>query len=173
MQAIKKSKLVGMCGVSFSGKTTLAKRIAARMNAKYVSLDEINEERSLFGGDGIPPEEWEKTSAMAMGRIQKLLNDGNHVVLDDTLCFRWLRDRYSNFANECSAQFILVHTAIPMMEIENALVANSETKQRRSISLDVFRQHVISFEYPALDETAIIFDRSDSLDQWLNTHFPD
>ena len=37
-----------MCGLAFSGKTTLARAIVRRTDAAYVGLDEINRERLNF-----------------------------------------------------------------------------------------------------------------------------
>ena len=82
----------------FSGKTTLGKAIAKYLDVPYVSLDEINEARGLFGGDGIPVEEWEKTHYLAMQQSVKLMKTGVDIILDDTNCFRWLRDRFLNGA---------------------------------------------------------------------------
>jgi hypothetical protein len=77
-------RLLGMCGLSFSGKTTLAKALASAVDAEYIGLDDINEERGLRGGDGIPGEEWEKTSSIAVQRVGLMLSVGRDVVLDDT-----------------------------------------------------------------------------------------
>jgi predicted kinase len=54
-----------MCGLSFSGKTTLARKIVEWLQCAYISLDEISAERGLWGGYGIPVEEWERTHALA------------------------------------------------------------------------------------------------------------
>lgn len=51
-------RLLLLCGRSFSGKTTLARVLADALPAVVVSLDAINDERGLHGGDGIPVEEW-------------------------------------------------------------------------------------------------------------------
>lgn len=64
----------------FSGKTTLAKSVSEYLHSSYVSLDEINEARGLFGGDGIPVEEWEKTHAIAMQQLHNLMEFQQDVV---------------------------------------------------------------------------------------------
>jgi predicted kinase len=62
-----------LCGMPFSGKTTLGTSVAQYLNALYISLDEINEARGLFGGEGIPVEEWEKTHHLAIEKLQDLM----------------------------------------------------------------------------------------------------
>jgi adenylate kinase family enzyme len=62
-----------MCCLSFSGKTTLARKIANRIGAVHISLDTTNEERELYGGEAIAPEEWGKTSHLAAERAREHL----------------------------------------------------------------------------------------------------
>ena len=51
-----------MCGVAFSGKSTLARRIAGQLFIPLISLDAINHERGLRGGEGMSIAQWEETS---------------------------------------------------------------------------------------------------------------
>jgi hypothetical protein len=44
--------IYAMCGVAFSGKSTLALRIAAELSICLISLDTINHKRGLRGGEG-------------------------------------------------------------------------------------------------------------------------
>ena len=74
-----------LCGMPFSGKTTLGKHLTAKLNAFYISLDEINHSRGLFGGEGISIEEWEKTHHLAMKDIQKFVPSINWMTQNFTL----------------------------------------------------------------------------------------
>jgi len=51
-------RLVLLCGRSFSGKSTVAASLADSLPGQVMSLDQINEERGLHGGEGIPLSEW-------------------------------------------------------------------------------------------------------------------
>lgn len=162
---------IGMCGISFSGKTTLALKIASRLDAVHVSLDAINEERDLHGGRGIAPEEWEKTSHLASDRAQECLLNNRDVVLDDTLCFRWLRERYAAVAKRANAEFVLVYVATPTTQIYESMAKNELARLRHPIRREVFEEHARTFEEPAPDERAKVFDRSGLAEDWLETHF--
>jgi predicted kinase len=168
---VSTAKLIAMCGLSFSGKTTLAKGIARFLGAEYVSLDDINEERGLRGGDGIPNEEWELTSTIAIERIGILLDAGRDVILDDTLCFRWLRERYAAVAMRHAAQFLLVYISVPLAEIDRARRNNESTAVRHSILPEVFEQHARSFEHPTDDEQPLIYDRTVPAEVWVSASF--
>ena len=88
-----------LSGLSFAGKSTLADRIRRHRPCSVISLDAINSERGLdFGGYGIPAAEWEKTQRIACARLHRLLRRGATVLVDDTNCFRWIRDAYRRVA---------------------------------------------------------------------------
>ena len=75
-----------LSGIAFSGKTTLGRAISEHAGLQVVSTDEINDLRGLAGGDGIPPEEWEKTHAIAVSWLDELMRSGR----DDA----WLREHF-------------------------------------------------------------------------------
>jgi len=98
-----------MCGLPFSGKSTIAKAIVEYIGCNYISLDKMNEERGLgFGGDGIAADEWEMTHQIAINQLSALLKTGD-VILDDTCCFRWIRDRYRKCANSAGASTCVIY----------------------------------------------------------------
>jgi predicted kinase len=164
------TRLFGTCGLSFSGKTTLARAVARHVGALYIGLDDINEERGLRGGEGIPADEWETTSAIAIERAGALLDSGRDVVLDDTLCFHWLRARYAAVAERHAARFVLIYVATPLPEILHAMAENDRQMQRHPIHPDVFEMHARSFEHPTADELPVIYDRSVSVEEWITHH---
>jgi len=59
-----------MCGLSFAGKSTFARLLAEELGAQVISLDLINAERGLYGGQGIPLEEWAATDRIAHERVE-------------------------------------------------------------------------------------------------------
>jgi predicted kinase len=160
-------RLFAMCGLAFSGKTTVAMAVARCVGAEYIGLDDINAERGLRGGEGIPGEEWERTSAIATERMGRLLDAGRDVVLDDTLCFRWLRARYAAVADRHAAQFILIYVATPLPEIYRAMARNNAVPQRDSVLPGVFEAHVRSFEHPSEDERPVVYDRTVPVEEWI------
>ena len=104
-----------MCGLSFSGKSTIARNLADRLGATVISLDAINEERGLHGGQGIPLEEWRATNDFAHERTERLLRNGVDVVVDDTSSPRFLRDEWREIADAVAARFELVYVPVPTL----------------------------------------------------------
>ncbi|GAP93890.1 hypothetical protein NIES2104_03990 [Leptolyngbya sp. NIES-2104] len=144
-----------MCGMPFSGKTTLAQSIAKYLHAPYISLDDINEFRGLFGGDGIPVEEWEKTHSIAIQQLQNLMLSQQDIVLDDTSCFRWLRDRYRDFSIKYNYETILIYLDVPVSEIHSRTEENDKTQDRRGVRQEIVSEMAKMFELPQSDETVI------------------
>ena len=88
------SELIVLCGLAFSGKSTIARRIAAETAAELISLDAINAERGFDGGSAIDDSEWEKTSLISVARACAALATGRTVVVEDTFSHRFLRERF-------------------------------------------------------------------------------
>src|SRR6266481_7531163 len=105
-----------MCGVAFSGKTTLAKRLVSELGCAHVSLDEITAERGMFGGEGLLAQEWEHSHQLAQERMQQLMLNGQDIVFDDTNCFRWLRDGCRKLAHKNGYSTELVFLDVPVGE---------------------------------------------------------
>ena len=160
-----------MCGMPFSGKTTLGKAIAKYLDVSYISLDEINEARGLFGGDGIPVGEWEKTHYLAMQESVKLMKTGLDIILDDTNCFRRLRDRFRNFAAQHGYRTALVFLDIPLSEIWRRIENNDRTQARHKVTKNIVTEMAETFESPQADEATMIYTAKQSIDEWIDKYF--
>ena len=160
-----------LCGMPFSGKTTLGKCVAQYLNSPYISLDEINEARGLFGGNGIAVEEWEKTHSLAMQQLQDLMQSGEDIVLDDTSCFRWLRDRFRNFGSHYGYQTIIIFLDISLSKIWNRIEENEKTQARHQVKQDIIQEMAKTFEYPQHDEATIKYTGEQIIEEWLTKQF--
>ncbi|MCU1422665.1 MAG: hypothetical protein JWN36_2316 [Microbacteriaceae bacterium] len=146
-----------MCGLSFAGKSTFAALLAAELDAELVSLDAINAERGLDGGQGIPVTEWAETNRIAHARVARLLRDGSHVVVDDTGSPRFIRDGWSETAREAGAPFRIVWVRIDPQLQRQRVEANRAVLGRHDVVDAVLTDHVAGFE-PPVDENPIVVD---------------
>lgn len=160
-----------MCGLPFSGKSTIAKAIVEHVGCTYISLDDINNERGLgFGGDGIPPDEWEKTHHIAINLLPGLLKTSD-VILDDTCCFRWIRDRYRECAHRVKASTCVIYLNVEHDTVTFRMKENEATHLRHGIKDEIFESIENSFESPDEGENIICFNESDNITDWLDLHF--
>ncbi|MCX7521960.1 ATP-binding protein [Microbacterium sp. STN6] len=150
--------LVLMCGRSFSGKSTLARAITDELGGDIVSLDAINEERGLRGGEGIPINEWARTNDEADARAALALAAGRPVVVDDTSSPRFLRDGWRRLAERSSSRFVLVYVNAAESLILERVEANRQAGDRHDARDELLQAHLGSFEPPASDEPHILVD---------------
>jgi predicted kinase len=161
-------QVYAMCRLAFSGKSTLARRIADELSIPLISLDAINHERGLRGGEGMSIAQWEETSATAMDRLRRRLGEGELAVVDDTFSRRFLRDRCKAVALEFGAGFTVVLVDTPIDEIRARRDANYRHPTRHHVRDDIFEDHYRSFQFPAADEPVVrVTDRFDQ-GAWLN-----
>lgn len=155
---IRTPALVLLCGASFSGKSSLGRLLAHGLGAHIVSLDAINEERGLWGGQGIPVSEWAKTNHEAHQRVDKLLNRGESVIVDDTSSPRFLRDSWRDTAEANASAFLLVYLRSSDALVLERLTANRRDLRRGDVTDEVMREHLVSFEPPGKDEAHLTVD---------------
>jgi len=144
-----------MCGLAFSGKSTVAAIMARELGIELISLDAINSERGLHGGEGMTDKQWEETSFIAMARLRALLRQGRSVVVDDTFSHRLLRDRCQKVAVACGSGFLVVFVDTPLLEIEARRATNDRNLIRPQIRDAVFQQHRDRFQFPSDDEPVV------------------
>ncbi len=156
--------LILMCGLSFSGKSTVAGRLARELDASLISLDAINEKRGLRGGQGIPLEEWAATNRIAHEQAATLLRAGGDVVVDDTGSPRFIRDEWRSTAQRVGARLEIVWVHIDAALQRERVLANRAQQQRPDVVDEVLADHAAHFEAPTDDENAVAIDARDTRD---------
>ena len=165
---IVSAPLLLLCGPAFSGKSTLATHLSRRWGFRVVSLDAINARRGLHGGQGIPDAEWARTVAVARDEVRTLLSaPAERVVVDDTLCFRFLRDDFARVATESGRDSVLLVLRTPEREIRRRIISNEGRPDRAGILPAVLERHLATFEWPQADEPHRVVDGPASVDAWL------
>ncbi len=145
-----------LCGLAFAGKSTLAAALEAELGARVVSLDEINARRGLAGGAGIADEEWRRTHRLALAELEEALRQPGAVVIDDTNCWRWLRDAYRAVAAANGRPTVVLHLDVPLEEALARLRRNRDDPRRAPVREDVLLALADSFEAPAADERTLV-----------------
>ena len=148
-------QLVLLCGKSFSGKSTVASFLAQALPGAVVSLDAINEQRGLWGGDGIPISEWARTTDLARDRVRTRVKAGETVIVDDSSSPRFLRDEWRSLAAAAGAAMVLVFVDAPDELIRHRLQENRARGRRGDVTDEVMAAHQESFEPPGQDEQHI------------------
>jgi predicted kinase len=156
-----------LCGKSFSGKSTLAEVIARQTGAIVVGLDSINAERGLFGGLGIPDHEWAVSHDVALQRVEDAIASGRSVVVDDTNCFRFLRDSYRSVAQRLGIPSVLLYLDVPVSILRQRITACASSPGRSPVTEEVFTDLLSKFEAPAPDEQAVLVPPDSPAAAWV------
>jgi len=156
-----------LCGLAFSGKSTLAAALSSHLGAAVVSLDQINAARGLDGGAGIPPEEWGRTHQQALVEVEQALRSDLSAIVDDTNCFRFLRDNYRSVARRCGVETTVIYLDVPVSVALARLRSNEETGARSGMTEPVFVDLVEKFEPPAADERVLVLPSEAAPETWV------
>jgi predicted kinase len=161
-----------MCGLAFAGKSTLARAVAARADAVIVSLDAINRSRGLEGGLGIPEEEWALTHRRALEMTESALAKGRSVVVDDTNCYRFLRDNYRAVAEAHHAPTVVIHLDVPLSVVQGRIASNEAAPGRPPIRETVLADLAATLEPPAPEETTLVYTPDADEAAWVEANIP-
>lgn len=162
-----------LCGLSFAGKSTLARALAARLDIPCVAIDAINTERGV-GLDAAPisPDEWAATYAEVYQRISGYLSAGKSAIFDAVNFTREQRDEVREIAENCGAAVCLIYLAVPPELAIMRWQHNRLSGERHDVTDDNYALVRDGFELPAAEEGALVYDGSQALDDWLAAHFP-
>jgi predicted kinase len=136
-----------LCGPSLAGKSTAAEQIARVTGAAILSADAVNAERGLpFGVEGLPESAWVETLRVLLYRLRTHARVGHSVVVDDTQCYRWLRDRYRSECIDCGLEPVLLLIS-PQEHVLYDRHARAKSRNSRAVlSLERMADHLARFE---------------------------
>lgn len=161
--------LIILCGTSFAGKSTLARRIADRFAYPEVDVDETKV--ALFGKGvddcALERTEWEPIYRETDRRIADYLAAGRSVI-DASRNFRKAeRLAAEAICRRHGAELLTIHMDTPEDVTRQRLMANRRAPTRRDITDDDFAAILAAWEPPTADEHPIVFRFGDDLDDWL------
>ncbi len=159
-----------LSGLAFSGKSTLAEKLASYLNIRLVSFDSLwvkHEQEIPKGKDG-----WRFIRQIAKKEITAYLKKGQSVVFDDTNPRKEHRDEFKKIARQTNAQPVLIYVDTPVAIIRERMKTNLKDPQRHDVTEENFHNNLQQLEKPAPDEKPLIFSYPDSIEDWLIRNFP-
>lgn len=158
-----------LCGIPFSGKTTLGQELKKRLAFEYINLDEIRAEKG-YGDvkeDDIPDEAWKNIFAEADRRLLEYLKIGKNVANETAWVTRKWRDRTRNIARAAGFSTKVILLDIPVAVAKERWRKNRKEKQRYDTPDDEYESYIKDFEKPTPDEEVIIYHHEDDLEEWI------
>lgn len=157
-----------MCGVAFSGKSTLAKKIAEDKKAALVSQDNIwfakREELNL---DLDSDDDWERIQQLSREKIKELLIGGSSIVYDDISLKYANRELLRTLAKESAAEAILVYLDTPRDIQRERQAKNLQAGDRHDVPDHLIEWGLAELEIPQENENPFIFTPDTNTAEWL------
>lgn len=146
--------LIVLCGLPFSGKSTLARRLAAGTGAIRLSYDELWQEQKGETGRSLG---FEELSDLAHKRLRAALAAGKSAIYDTLNDTRDGRDRLRALAVEQGAHAFVIYLDTPPEVLAQRRQRCAETGERHSVPSDALRTAAARFEAPESDDDTIVF----------------
>lgn len=170
---LKKPTLFILCGLPFSGKTTLAKELVKRFGFVRIDLDQINAERRLGSksNDEISAEDWKITYDESYKRVDMALAQGQTVINDTANFTREQRDKLRKIANNHNIKTKIIYVNVPVKLACKRWQDNRNTKVRYDVRDEDFAEVADNFQAPTTGENVIYYDQTMTLDEWIKKYF--
>ena len=167
----KKPTLYIMCGLPFSGKSTLAKTIATTTDSQLVGFDLVwKEEEDNLDPDLNKTKEWEFILDLAFKKIKSYLKEGKSVVYDDTNLKKEHRDKLRDLAKRFNAESKVIYINTSLDEIRKRIERNLNTQVRHNVSDLNFQSSLAQLEVPINEQNIIEYKAGTDINLWLKNN---
>jgi len=146
-----------MCGLAFSGKSTLAQEIAEHTVGEIIAFDKLWVEEDKIKPVPKNADGWRHIRKVAQEKILKTLKEGKSVIYDDNNAKREHREELRNLAKQAGVESIVVYLDTPLEIIRAREEANKDSQNRHEVEPHNFQKVLGDLEIPARDEKSLIF----------------
>jgi predicted kinase len=103
-------RLFILCGLPFSGKSTLARAMAEYLDIVHIELDSVHGERGIdLKGEPPTREDWIEAYRRSFRRLDKVLAERHSVVFDATSYRRVHRQRLARIASKYDVPATIIY----------------------------------------------------------------
>lgn len=124
-------RLYILCGLSFAGKSTLARGIAEPLDATIVECDQyiaVVRPNTLS-----KREEWRLIQNLARARTKELLESGENVIYDDLMVMSGNRAELVQLANQCGARALTIYLNTSAETVRQRQQEKSPTEEQQTL----------------------------------------
>ena len=141
-----------MCGLPFSGKTTLAHALADQCSCVHIDLDSLANRKGFSPEEGVDDSQWGLLFSEAHEYLAALLSSGKSVVFDAVNYDRVGRDRLHAIARQNGSSACVVYLKLTLQELERRRNANLDNRQRPNVREKDFEELARDFDVPTVEE---------------------
>lgn len=162
------SKLYIMCGLAFSGKSTLARQIAEYTKSQLVAFDKLWVEKDKEKPITKDAEGWKFIRYVAQDEILKKLHDGVSVVYDDNNIKFEHREELREIAKQAGVDAMVIYLDTPIEIIRKREEQNKISLSRHEVEPANFQTVLEQLEVPSLAENVVLFKPETNVKVWLD-----
>lgn len=166
-------RLYIFCGIPFSGKTTVAKKLVDKLGYVRVDLDKIK--FNLFGKDVMDEEidqsGWDRIYQKMYQIILELLKQDKIVICDTGNFTKYERGLVRDIADKLGLGSKTVFVNTPREVARQRWFDNKNSKLRFDISENSFNEAVAEMEIPEEIENVIVYKEGEDLEKWIKSNF--
>ena len=166
------NKLFILCGIPFSGKSTLARKMVEKLGFVRIDLDEVK--ISIFGDKILDSQidqfGWDKIYQDMYRKIKSALVEGKTVVNDTGNFTHAERGVVAKIAQDLGLPVTTIFVDIPVEVAHQRILDNRNSQKRFDVSDLDFRSTVAEMEKPSNDENHLSFNYLESIDSWIEKH---
>ena len=159
-----------MCGLPFSGKSTLARALGARLRATVIEVDALVIAPPRPPGKPIPDSAWIAAYREAERQALRALGAGQQVIYDGVNFRSAMRWKLRRVAGQAGADLLVVRVETPLDEITRRRTANRRSPWRADVDDATFEMVRRRFQEPTGTESVIRYDGREPVDAWLRRH---
>lgn len=169
MDKARKPTLYILCGLPYSGKTTVAKALVRQFGWDYVSIDIVRERLGFTWkeNDKVTSEDWKHIFDTAYGDMFSKLQNGKSVIFDSTNHDFESREKLRVYAKESGAESKVIFIDVPVEVVWQRWRHNQEANTRSHIGKELVQWTMDHFESPTEEENVIRYNASANLENWI------
>lgn len=151
--------LVMLCGLPFSGKSTLGRTLSNALGAVHLEIDQIViSQGGSFEVGALANPVWVAAYKEGHWRLDEFLAAGRPVIWD-AVSFRWShREKLRRLASQHGARSHLIWLDVPLAEIGKRRAANRISGARGDVPDANFALVADGFQPPRADEAAVRYN---------------
>jgi predicted kinase len=161
------AKLYIMCGLAFSGKSTLARRISEHTGGRLFAFDAMwmEEDKIKPVPQGIGG--WKYIRDKAKTKSLRLLKEGVSVIYDENNPKRGNREEFRRLAEEVGAEAVVVYVDTSLDVVREREQANRLSPNRHDVEPENFEKVLKDMEAPTPDENVLAFTPDMEIEEFL------
>jgi len=164
---VERPEMFILTGISFSGKSCLARAISKTLGIPIIDPDGIaHESGSGLSGGFLSDAHWAVFHGEAEERVARLLEAGRSLVYDTTAFNQQQRQRLKDLAGRYNAAQVLIWVSTSREEARRRWERNNETRERFAVHVEDFDMVANHFEPPGDGEPHLEYDGTQDLAHW-------